>query len=89
MVDEAIRKVIKDSPFEEALPVEDLALAISATFLGIELLTHVGWRFTEIAAARADGDARTALVYFPGVGQKKLLVKVAGLKVVGGAVAGR
>lgn len=41
MVDTAIRKVIKDSPFEEALPVEDLALAISATFLGIELLTHL------------------------------------------------
>ena len=41
MVDEAIRKVLKDSPFEEALPVEDLALAVSATFLGIELLTHL------------------------------------------------
>jgi AcrR family transcriptional regulator len=41
MVDTAIRKVIKDSPFEEALPVEDLALAISAKFLGIELLTHL------------------------------------------------
>ena len=41
MVDQAIRKVLKDSPFEEALPVEDLSLAISATFLGIELLTHL------------------------------------------------
>lgn len=41
MVDESIRKVLKDSPFEEALPVEDLALAVSATFLGIELLTHL------------------------------------------------
>lgn len=34
------------------------------------------------------GDARTALVYFPGVGQKKLLVKVAGLRAIAGA-AGR
>jgi len=41
MVDDAIRKVLKDSPFEDALPVEDLALAVSATFLGIELLTHL------------------------------------------------
>jgi AcrR family transcriptional regulator len=41
MVDLAIRKVVKDSPFEDALPVEDLALAVSATFLGIELLTHL------------------------------------------------
>ena len=41
MVDEAIRKVIAGSPFEEALPVEDLALAVSATFLGIELLSHL------------------------------------------------
>jgi AcrR family transcriptional regulator len=41
MVDEAIRKVVKDSPFEDSLPVEDLALAVSATFLGIELLTHL------------------------------------------------
>ena len=28
------------------------------------------------------GEARTALVYFPGVGQKKLLVKVAGLRAI-------
>ena len=41
MVDQAIRKVLEDSPFAEVLPVEDLALAISATFLGIELLTHL------------------------------------------------
>ncbi len=41
MVDESIRKVLKDSPFQDALPVEDLALAVSATFLGIELLTHL------------------------------------------------
>ncbi len=52
-------------------------------------LSHPSFGEGVLMQGAGSGDARTALVYFPGVGQKKLLVKVAGLKVVGGAVTGR
>ncbi|WP_424949874.1 DEAD/DEAH box helicase [Deinococcus sp.] len=52
-------------------------------------LSHPSFGEGVLMQGAGNGDARTALVYFPGVGQKKLLVKVAGLKVVGGAVVGR
>ena len=52
-------------------------------------LAHPSFGEGVLMQGAGSGEARTALVYFPGVGQKKLLVKVAGLKVVGGAVAGR
>lgn len=41
LVERAIRQVLVGSPFEDAFPVEDLALAVSALFLGIELLTSL------------------------------------------------
>ncbi len=52
-------------------------------------LSHPSFGEGVLMQGAGSGDARTALVYFPGVGQKKLLVKVAGLKVVGGVVVGR
>ncbi len=41
LVERAIRQVLAGGPFEEAFPVADLALAVSALFLGIELLTSL------------------------------------------------
>lgn len=41
LVERAIRQVLRGGPFEEAFPVQDLALAVSALFLGIELLTSL------------------------------------------------
>ena len=52
-------------------------------------LSHPSFGEGVLMQGAGSGDARTALVYFPGVGQKKLLVKVAGLRVIGGAVVGR
>ena len=52
-------------------------------------LSHPSFGEGVLMQGAGSGDARTALVYFPGVGQKKLLVKVAGLKVIGGAVVRR
>ena len=52
-------------------------------------LSHPSFGEGVLMQGAGSGDARTALVYFPGVGQKKLLVKVAGLKVIGGAAVGR
>lgn len=39
LVEQAIRQVLVDSPFADAIPVSDLAFAVSSLFLGIELLT--------------------------------------------------
>ncbi len=47
-------------------------------------LSHPTFGEGVLMQGAGSGDARTALVYFPGTGQKKLLVKVAGLKVVAG-----
>ncbi len=41
LVERSIRKVLEGGPFEEAFPVEDLAIAVTALFLGIELLTSL------------------------------------------------
>lgn len=41
LVEKAIRRVLEGSPFEDAFPVEDLALAVSSLFFGIELLTSL------------------------------------------------
>lgn len=46
-------------------------------------LAHPSFGEGVLMQGAGSGDARTALVYFPGVGQKKLLVKVAGMKVLG------
>jgi DEAD/DEAH box helicase domain-containing protein len=50
-------------------------------------LSHPSFGEGVLMQGAGSGDARTALVYFPGVGQKKLLVKVAGLKVLGQKVS--
>ncbi|GGR25849.1 DEAD/DEAH box helicase [Deinococcus ruber] len=54
-------------------------------------LLHPSFGEGVLMQGAGSGDARTALVYFPGVGQKKLLVKVAGLQAVesGAALGGR
>jgi len=41
LVERAIKHVLEGSPFEDAFPVEDLALAVSSLFFGIELLTSL------------------------------------------------
>lgn len=41
LVERAIGQVLDGSPFEDAFPVQDLALAVSSLFLGIELLTSL------------------------------------------------
>lgn len=41
MVGAAITKVVRGTPFDGVLPVQDLALSVSALFLGVELLTHL------------------------------------------------
>ena len=41
VVEQAVAQVVTGTPLEQMLPVEDIAYAISALFLGIELLSHV------------------------------------------------
>jgi AcrR family transcriptional regulator len=41
LVEHAINRVLEGSPFEDAFPVADLALAVSSLFLGIELMTSL------------------------------------------------
>ncbi len=41
MVVVAIRRVVQGTPYEQLVPVDDLAFVISALFVGIELMTHL------------------------------------------------
>jgi AcrR family transcriptional regulator len=41
LVEHAINRVLEGSPFEDAFPVADLALAVTSLFLGIELMTSL------------------------------------------------
>jgi AcrR family transcriptional regulator len=41
LVEQAIARVLEGGPFEDVFPVQDLALAVSSLFLGIELLTSL------------------------------------------------
>ncbi len=41
MVEEALRRGLADTPFAQVVPTEDLAHAVSALFLGIELMSRL------------------------------------------------
>lgn len=40
-VEETIRRVLKGSPFEQIIPTRDLAFALVAFYMGVNLLTHL------------------------------------------------
>lgn len=40
-VEETIARVLKGSPFEQVLPTRDLAFALVALYMGVNLLTHL------------------------------------------------
>ncbi|UTA49720.1 hypothetical protein MSS93_07365 [Deinococcus radiodurans] len=52
-------------------------------------LAHAKFGEGILTQGSGSGDAREVLVYFPGHGYKRLLVKYAGLSVVQGQAAGR
>jgi AcrR family transcriptional regulator len=62
LVEHAIERVLEGSPFEDAFPVSDLALAVTSLFLGIELMTSL----------RPDADREDSL--FKTIGLIALLV---------------
>lgn len=45
LVQETLRRVVGDTPGVDLLPTEDLAYAITALFLGLQLLAHLGGDF--------------------------------------------
>ncbi|GGJ88014.1 DEAD/DEAH box helicase [Deinococcus aquiradiocola] len=62
------------------IPSREIQRAVSS--LGPMRLHHPSFGEGHWVGGSGSGDARTALVYFRGAGQKKLLVKVAGLRVL-------
>jgi hypothetical protein len=53
--EDAIRKTVAGSPFEESLPIRELAYGFVSYYLGANLLTHLGGsEQTEALFARAE-----------------------------------